>query len=371
MMRSFQLRLVPTKAQRAGFEEILRDSHETYNAALQERREAWKLQRKNISYYDQCSELTELRKDPRFAVIALEIQRTPLRRVDHAFKAFFRRCKTGKKPGYPRFRSCDRYDSFAYGDHPSIREDGLLVPNLGRVRFKGHRSLEGNPKLVTVKRFGDKWIARVSCDIGPAQEKIVIYSAVGIDLGITTFATLSDGVEIPNPRFVRKHARHIARAQHNLARKKRGSKNRLKAKEQTRRVYQRMADARKNFCHHASKGLVARYDFIAHEDLKISNMAKGNFAKSILDAAWGQLLFQLTYKAEKAGRYVVAVNPRNTSQKCSGCGAIVRKRLSERVHACACGMVLGRDHNAAINILALGESALGRSAVGCSAEGSG
>ncbi len=128
-----------------------------------------------------------------------------------------------------------------------------------------------------------------------------------------------------------------------------------------------MADARKNYCHHVSKQLVGNYDLIAHEDLKIANMVRGNLAKSIYDAVWGLLLFQLAYKAESAGRHVIAVNPRNTSQKCSGCGAIVRKSLSERMHVCPCGTALRRDHNAALNILSL---APGRGAVGQPAEGS-
>jgi putative transposase len=369
MMRSYELRLKPTRKQKEAFARILLDSQETYNAALQERRDAWKLQHKSISLYDQCAELARLREDPQFSVIASDIQREPLRRIDRAFKAFFRRCKSGEDPGFPRFRSVDRYTSFAWHS-PRIHGDAVLVPNLGHVRFKAHQEIKGTIKQATIKLVGKKWVGRVTCDIGPAPGKCVVSHPVGIDVGLTTFATLSDGSEIPNPRFIRQHVQRIARAQKNLARKKRGSKNRLRAKEQTRRAYQRMADARKNFCHHVSKALVARYDLIAHEDLKISNMVKGYLAKSILDAAWGQLLFHLAYKAERAGRYVVAVNPRGTTQRCSRCGETVPKGLADRWHECPhCGLSLNRDHNAAINILALGENALGRSVVGVSAEG--
>jgi putative transposase len=366
MIRSFLVRLQPTIAQRVEFENILVDSCETYNAALQERRDAWKMERKNISYFDQTAQLAQLRKAPQFATISSDIQKEPLRRVDRAFKAFFRRCKAGEKPGFPRFRSLGRYDSFAWHDRIYFTQDVLRIPLMGHVRMKFNGIVGVRAKQVVVKRIGNKWIARIVCDIGPAPDKLPISSAIGIDLGLTTFATLSDGSEIPNPRFVRKHGQSIARTQKNLARKKRGSNNRLRAKEAARRAYQRMADARMNFCHHVSKALVGKYDLIAHEDLKIANMVRGNLAKSILDAAWGQLLFQLNYKAESAGKYVVAVNPRNTSQKCSGCGVMVRKGLSCRIHECPeCGLSLGRDHNAAINILAL---APGRGAVGCSAE---
>lgn len=354
MIRSFELQLRPTTSQRRSFEYILADSCETYNAGLQERRDAWKLERKNIGYYDQCAELTELRKDPQFSVISIEIQREPLRRLDRAFGAFFRRCKAGEKPGFPRFRSRARYDSFSWSSKSAIKDGILRVPKLGRVKFKSHRVPVGTPRQTTIKRMGKKWIARIVCDIGEAPEKLPISSAVGIDLGLTSFVTLSDGSEFPNPRLIEKYSQAIARCQKRLARKVRGSKNRLRAKEATRRAYQHMADTRKNFTHHVSKALIEKYDLIAHEALKISNMARGHFAKSIMDAAWGQLLFQLAYKAENAGKWVVPVNPRNTSQTCSGCGVLVRKKLSERQHVCACGTVLGRDHNAALNILSLG-----------------
>lgn len=356
MFRSFQLRLNPNKAQRAALEHVLADSCETYNAALQERRDAWKLQRKSISYFDQCAELTELRKDPQFATIALDIQREPLRRVDRSFKAFFRRCKAGEKAGFPRFRSRHRYDSFAFG-LPRIRNTHIRIPNLGDFRFKASQEISGVAKSAIVKRLGKKWVIRLVCDIGPAPAKAPISAPVGIDLGLIDFITLSDGSVVPAPRFVRKHAQAIARKNQNLARKKRGSKNRLRAKEELRRVHQHVADARKNFCHHVSKQLVTRYDAIFFEALNIKSMAQGHFAKSILDAAWAQLIWQISYKAESAGRYAVAVDPRGTTLRCSRCGERVPKALVERQHDCPkCGLSLGRDHNAALNVLRLGRS---------------
>jgi putative transposase len=199
----------------------------------------------------------------------------------------------------------------------------------------------------------------VVCDIGPAPEKVPVSTAVGIDLGLTKFLTLSDGSAIDNPRWERKHAARIAAANRALSRKQRRSKNRLRVREVLRRVHQRAADARLNYIHHVSKWLIQNYDLIAHEDLNIRAMAKSSFAKSIMDAAWGILLFQLKYKAESAGKLVVPVNPRGTSQRCSGCGETVLKALSNRQHSCPkCGLELGRDHNAALNILALGHSAV-------------
>ncbi len=364
MLRTFQFRLRPNAIQTAMLGRVLRDNAETYNASLQERKEAWKLERKSITYYDQQKELTELRKDPAFQWVACDIMRDPLRRVDLAFKAFFRRCKAGYTPGYPRFRSILRYDSFTFGGHrPLIRERSIRIPNVGDIRMRGGRSVSGTPKTATVKRCGKHWNVSVTCDIGPAPERCAVSNAVGIDVGITSLATLSDGTIIENPRWTRKHAARIATANRKLALKQRRSKNRLRAKEVLRRAHQRASDARKNYLHHVSKWLVANYDLIAYEDLKIRNMARNpHLAKSIMDAAWGQLIWQITYKAESAGKWAVPVNPRGTSQICSGCGVKVPKTLADRTHSCACGLVLDRDHNAGLNIKRLGMSLVGISA---------
>jgi putative transposase len=360
MLRTFQFRLKPNAAQATMLTRILADNAETYNACLEERIGAWRLARKSITYRDQQNELTELRRDERFRWMACDIQRDPLRRVDRAFKAFFRRCKTGKKPGFPRFRARACYDSFSFS-LPVCRERSIKIPNVADIRARGGRPIQGKPKLCTVKRDGKRWTANVVCDIGEAPEKVAVSRAVGIDVGLANFVTLSDGQSIDNPRWTRKHEARIAAANRALARKQRRSKNRIAARGVLRRAHQRASDARKNFCHHASKWLVFNYDLIAFEKLNIKGMVRSNLAKSILDAAWAQLLYQISYKAEKAGRYAIAVNPRGTSIRCSACGVDVRKTLADRRHICECGANLDRDHNAAINIKALGISAAGAS----------
>jgi putative transposase len=358
MFRTFTLRLRPNKTQREAFEAILADSCETYNAGLQERVEAWKLERKAISMYEQFGELTELRKDLRFAVIAVDIQREPLRRLDRAFQAFFRRVKAGQRAGFPRFRSRARYDSFVF-NLPAIREDRIKVPNLGWFRFKASQEIIGTPRTATVKRCGKRWTVRLVADIGGAPAKRAVSSSIGIDVGLRHFVTLSDGRAVDNPHWTALHEDRIARASRLLARKQRRSQNRVRAREALRRAHQRAADARRNFCHHISKWLVAHYDLIAFEKLNIKGMAQGRLAKSIFDAAWGELIWMLTYKAEYAGKWAVPVNPRGTSIRCWLCGAAAPKTLAERQHICTCGASLGRDHNAALNILALGMSAAG------------
>lgn len=339
-------------------ERILADNCETYNAALQERIEAWKLQRKKIGLYDQFQELTELRKEEPYQWIACDIQRDPLRRVDLAFKAFFRRYKAGQKPGHPRFRSKVRYNSFTFGNNClTVRDRSIKIPNLGDVRAKGRRSKLWKPRTCTVKRVGLRWIATVICDVGPAPEKCAVSNPVGVDLGLKKFVTLSDGGSIDNPRLGRKHEARIAAANQQLARKQKRSKNRLRAKEVLRRAHQRAADARRNFTHHVSKWLLDNYDLIAFENLNVQGMAKSRLAKSIHEVAWAELIGQITYKAESAGKWAVPVNPMGTSIRCSSCGTNVPKTLKDRQHNCACGVSLDRDHNAALNVLALGRSA--------------
>lgn len=362
MLRTFQFRLSPNATQRYALEHILSDCAETYNAALSERRGAWKLERKSITYRNQQDQITELRKDERFTRIACDIMRDPLRRVDRAFKAFFLRCKTKQsKVGFPRFRSRARYDSFAYS-LPRFGARGVKVPNLGELKARGGRPISGSAKVCTIKRDGKRWTASVVCDIGPAPEKRVVSKAVGIDVGLVALATLSDGTVIENPRWTRKYERRIAEGNRRLALKQRRSKNRIRAREVLRRAHQRAANARLNYLHHASKWLIQNYDLIAHEDLNIKGMSQGRLAKSIMDAAWSILLYQLRYKAENAGVHIIAVNPRGTSIRCSGCGEPVPKTLADRQHICgACGLSLGRDHNAARNVLQL---ALGKSAAG-------
>jgi len=202
---------------------------------------------------------------------------------------------------------------------------------------------------------GKKWLGRVVADVGPAPEK----RTVGIDVGPSSFAVLSDGNEVPNPRFLRKSEEEIARCSRRLARKQRGSRNRSKARLALHRAYERVARRRRNFCHHVSKGLASQYDLIAFEKLQIREMVGGKLSKSILDAAWGELTRQIAYKAEEPGRWAVPVNPRNTTQACSECGRLIEKSLADRWHACECSLSISRDHNAALNILALGGSAVG------------
>lgn len=361
-MRTYNYPLRLTKAQEAVLDKWRVLCQQLYNGALEQRREAWRKQRRSVNYLHQQAELTELRaQDQAFAAVPAWVLRSSLRRLDLAYKAFFRRCKRGETPGFPRFRSRDRYDSFDFGTDPvRINGNRFHVPKLGPVKFHLYRPLPDAPiKLARVKRrpYG-KWVLSLVLDLGTAPPKRPVRTATGIDVGLTTFATLADGTAIENPRFFRKSEDQLARRQQAVALKKRGSMSRRRARLIVAKTYERMRNQRLDFARKLAVELYDRYDLIAHEDLHIARMTRGNLGKSIHDAAWGVFLHALACKAEEAGKHLVAVDPRGTTKRCSRCSADVSKTLAEREHVCdRCGLRLGRDHNAAINIHALGLSA--------------
>jgi putative transposase len=359
VIRTFRYPLRPTKAQEASLEEVLWRCRVLYNAALQERRDAYKKLKRTITRIDQQKSLTEVRRDDPegYGSVSTTILRSALKRLDLAYKAFFRRCKAGEKPGFPRFRGRDRYDSFSLMVPPSLEDSKILIPKLGWIKFHEYRPLRGKPLDATIRKEGDQWFVSIQCDLGQAPEKVEVKSHTGIDLGLTHFATLSTGETIENPRFYREAEAVLARRQQILARRKRGSRSRLRAKRLVQRAHLHTKNQRLDFCRKEAKKLVSQYDLISHEDLTIRNMVRGNLGKSINDAGWAQFIHCIANKAEEAGKRSVGVNPRGTSQRCSRCAEDVPKGLSQRTHCCPhCGLVLDRDHNASINIDTLGFS---------------
>lgn len=357
MIRTFRYPLRPTKDQEFVLTLWLVRCQQLYNAALEERRDAWRKQHASITYYDQQKELTELRAAmPEWSTVPVWVARSALTRLDRAFKSFFRRVKAGQTPGFPRFRSRDRYDSFDLGTNP-VRIDGdrVFLPKLGPVKFHKYRDLRGTVKLVTVGRTARGWYVSFACNLGDTPAKNPVASAVGVDVGLEAFATLSTGERVENPRFFRASEGVLARRQQSLARKRRGSNSRLRAKKLVALAHERVRNQRLDFLRKLTSTLFDRFDLVAHEDLEIARMVRGNLAKSINDAAWGLFLRCLALKAEEAGKHVIAVDPRGTSQACPACGAVAKKALDERQHYCfSCGFVAHRDHAAAQVILGRG-----------------
>jgi len=368
MRKTFRFRLYPNNKQRTRMSIILDTCRWVYNKTLEARRNAWKEHQESLWLYDTNKLLTQWRKEDSWLSNGhAQTQQDAQMRVDLAFRHFFRRVKAGEKPGYPRFRNRKRYDSFTYpqekGNWRFTDNERLRLSKIGNVKIRLHRSVEGKAKTLTVKRdrLGNWW-ACFSYEIEP-EPLLPVPAAVGIDVGLTHFATLSTGEYIDNPRFFRKDEKALAKAQRRLSKYDKDTSEYRKYKRVVQHIHQRIANRRKDFAHKLSRRLVNEFQFIAFEDLNIQSMQDGNFRsmnKGIGDAAWGQLRQYTEYKAEWAGRTFVAVDPRNTSLMCSGCGEIVKKDLSVRVHSCPnCGLEIDRDLNAALNILARGLACMG------------
>ena len=356
MVISYRYRVLPSKRQHRVLEQVLESQRDLYNAALQERIEAFRKANVTRSYMDQTKALTEWRRNDADArVYPLSIQRGTLKRVDRAYSAFFRRTSDGDKPGFPRFRGKGWFDSFAFNEF-----DGITLKGRG-VRFKGmpgilrvhfHRELPDNSiRSCTFRRDAKGWTISFHVEVSECLPRLS-RRMVGIDLGLSAFATLSDGEVIPSLKAARRAEHRLRVAHRSHARKQSGSNGRCKARRELRRCYEAVVRHRNEHLHQASAHLVRDYDVIALESLNIRGMANGMLAKAVRDAAWAKFISMLRYKAEKAGARLVEVDPRNTSQECSVCSLIVPKDLSERRHHCpGCGLLIDRDLNAARNIL--------------------
>lgn len=360
MQITYKYRLFPTSAQRTSLKETLELCRLVYNDTLAIRKETYKQTGKGLSLYDTNKLLTSWKTDrPVLARVHSQVLQNVQVRVDLAFQAFFRRVKAGETPGYPRFKGKGYYDSFTYTQSGFILDgERLVLSKIGNVKIKIHRPIVGIVKTMTIQRDTiDNFYACFSCIVEP-----ILFSptseVVGIDLGLTTLAYLSNGEKIERQRWMKIDANDIARLQRKKEKFTKGSPERKKVLRALSHAYQRSVNRRNNFSHQESRKLVNRYQFIAFEKLDIRGMqANGNktINRGIVDVAWGQLVQNTLYKAANAGRVVALVNPRGTTQECSGCHNIVPKDLSVRIHDCPhCGLKLNRDHNAALNILARG-----------------
>jgi putative transposase len=363
-MKTFKFRLRPSKNQRTQLIHTLEVCRWVYNETLATRKNAWEQEKKTLSLYDTNKLLTLWKREhPELTAVHSQVLQNVQERVDLAFKAFFCRMKAGEKPGYPRFRGYGWYNSFTFKQSGfQLLDNGLLLSKIGVVKIVLYRPVEGRLKTLTIQRDTvGNWYACLACEVEP---KPLPFNdlAIGIDVGLESFATLSNGDRIANPRFFRQDEIALAKVQRNLSAARKGTSERIRRRKAVAHIHQRIANRRRDFAHKRSRDLVNSFGLLAFEKLHIKNMLQNHcLAKSIADAAWNQLIKYTTYKAENAGRVVVLVDPCNTSRVCSaGCGTLVEKSLSVRVHACpVCGLVIDRDQNAAINILGLGLQSLG------------
>jgi putative transposase len=360
--KTYKEKFRPTPAQERELERVLWRCRDLYNAALEQRITAWQRCHVSVTRYAQEAELKAIRAEfPEYAAVHSHILQDVLARMDKTYQAFFRRLERGEKAGFPRFKGRDRYHSFTfkeYGNGATLDNGYLVLSKIGRISVHWSRPLEGVPKTITVTKEADGWYVAISCAEVPIHPLPETGQATGIDLGLASFATLADSTMIHNPRCYRKAEAYLRRCQRRVARRKQGSNRRRKAVKLLAKAHQTVRRQRQDFHHKTALSLVRQYDTIYCEDLRVRTMLKNHhLAKSISDAGWSAFLSILTFKAAGAGKRVAAVEPAYTSQQCSGCGREVSKGLSVRWHQCPyedCGVSLDRDHNAALNILALG-----------------
>ncbi len=353
---TYKYRLYPTVQQREKMEGWLEKLRWLYNAALVERRDNWRYRGRPVGGHEQRMNLPALKRhEPRFKEVHSQVLQNALIRLDRAFESYFRRMREGtKKPGYPRLKGRRRYRSFTYPQAAAFRvlEGGnkIRLSGLGNVKLRYHREMVGRPKTATVVRYpSGKWYVCVSCEaFSPPVDDAA--HLTGFDLGLTNYLTASDGTVTEPLRAVRKAEKQMKREDRRLSKKAKGSKRRAKQRVKRARVHERVSNQRRDFLHKMSRQVVAAHDGFAFEKLRVTNMLKNHsLAKAIADAGWSTFLSMVAYKAERAGKPFLLVDPRGTAQECSGCGMTVRKDLAQIMHRCSrCRLALDRDHNSAI-----------------------
>jgi putative transposase len=318
---------------------VLRRCCELYNAGLQERRDAWQMRGVSVSAASQSAQLPAI-KDvrPEYRDIHSQVLQDVLTRLDRTVQAFFRRMQHSETPGYPRFKSSTRYDSFTYkqvGNGATLDNGFLVLSKIGRIAVHWSRPLEGTPKTVTIRREADGWYVTFLCAAVPSKPLPLTTQETGIDLGLESFATLADGSQIANPRIFRVAEMNLKRAQRRVSRRVNGSTRRRKAATLLAKAHAKVRRARADFHHKTALALVRQYDTIYHEALQPANMVKNHhLAKSISDAGWSAFLSILSFKAVEAGKTMVAVPAAYTSQAraavcsctkaCRSAGIVVR-----------------------------------------------
>ncbi|HCT79806.1 MAG TPA: transposase [Micromonosporaceae bacterium] len=391
MRRSFKFRLRPTCKQVQALETMLADHRELYNAALQERRDAYRKRGITVSYGMQSAQLKDIRKElAEQARWSFSSQQATLRRLNLAMQAFFRRVKAGQTPGSPRFKGARWFDTVVWpSDGDGCRWDStsdktatrVYLQGVGHVRVHRHRQVAGTVKTISVKREGSAWYVVLSCDDVPANPLPPTGNATGIDVGVTEFAALADGTLIGNPGWWKQAEDQLTQAQraHSLRYPKTAPRSARKTRsaQQVAKVHRALARKRLDFHHKLALDLVRGFDTLCHEALNIAGMvrapkpkpdpdtpgvflpnqaaAKAGLNKRILDAAWAQFLTILAAKAENAGRLTVAVNARHSSQTCHECRYVDPASRNGIVFRCTrCGYEDHADVNAARNHLRAG-----------------
>jgi putative transposase len=350
MLKAYRYKLEPNKQQRYALARTLDVCRELYNDSLAQRNYNYKSGNK-CYYQEQQNELPALKAAfPVHKQVYSQVLQNVLNRLDKTFKNFFR-----SGFGFPRFKSQNRYDSFCYPQGGfSLDGNQLSLSKVGNVKVRLSRELPADAviKTCTIKRSVNGWFATLAFEYQPVLLPANDL-AVGIDVGVTTFATFSDGMEIQNPRIYQNAQAELRRAQRRVARRTKGSNRRRKAVVLLQKVHARITAKRHDFLHKHSTAVIKKYGTVVVESLNVAGMSRSNLAKQILDCSWSEFFRMLKYKAEGAGRRVEEIDPRYTSQTCSECGFVHRdNRKTQADFVCvSCGHTDNADHNGAVNIL--------------------
>lgn len=359
MMRTYRYRLYPTKKQQDMLSKILGVACWLYNQALDYRRKRWNESRQSVNYYEQAGMWRDWRNEPGdnpLRILNMSAGQQVLRRLDRAYKEFLK----GRR-GKPRFQKPSRFNSVNYkpGDGASVKNNRLYVQNVGLIKVRWHRELpDGKIKNIIVLRKPSGWYVLYQVELPEQMVERSTNPPVGVDVGIAHALALSDGTIFDSPKSLQTSLKKLRVLQRSVSRKKKGGKNWRKAVRKVARLHEHIANKRSDWWHKITKTLINTYGMIALEDLTLKFMLQNkNLSRSAYDVGLGMFRRMLDYKAMEAGVEIVTVDPRNTSQACSGCGSIVLKGLGVRIHHCSnCGLTLDRDVNAALNILRLGHS---------------
>lgn len=367
MQFRYQYRLYPTPGQRAALAQALGCARVVYNDALRVREDARAAGLPFVTSGELSKRLTASKRTPErawLAEVSSVVLQQSLRDLDTAYRNFFAGLK-GKRPkmGPPRFKS--RKDNrqtirFTANANWRITTGGKLrLPKIGDVPVKWSRDLPSPPSSVTVvKDAAGRYFASFVVETDASEVLPETVPEVGIDLGLSHFAVLSDGTKIANPRFLRRAERRLRKAQRALSRKSKGSANREKARVKVARAHAKTADARREFAHQLSTRLIRENQAVYVENLAINGLARTRLAKSVHDAGWSMFVNMLEYKAARYGRTFGKIDRWFPSSKlCSACGALQDTMpLNVREWTCPCGITHDRDHNAAKNVLAAGRA---------------
>lgn len=374
LKKGFRYRLDPTKGQLSLFAQYAGASRFLYNRGLEQRKTLYEKEGKSISNFDQNNELVHLKREEAtlwLKEIHSQVLQQALKNLDSAFRNFFQNLKAGRKAGFPRFKCKGIRDSFRYPQGVKVKDDDVYLPKIGWVRFRKSRDIEGEIKQTTVLREGEHWYVAFSTEeevLDPIAAPIEEEKAIGIDMGIRRFATMASGVNnkatyIENPRFLTQFLPRLRILSKRLTKKKKFSKNWLKAKKQLAKLHAKIRRCREDFAHKLSTRIVKSHGILCVEGLNIARLLENgtkSMSQAISDASWRFFLRCLEYKAKAKGKHFVETGKYFPStQTCSACYSKRKMELSDRIYRCSqCSIEIDRDLNSAILEKAAGMSAL-------------